>query len=156
MAMSHQFVVASHTLAALSLLDDRSVTSELLAVSVNTNATFIRQILSQLRDAGLVTSQRGPTGGFSLSRDPDQISLLAVYQALDDDRLLTLPDHDPHPQCPIGTTIRPAMEEALAPAEEALQESFAEISIEQLATEIEHRTTDQELQQVIGLAEASD
>lgn len=156
MAMSNQFVVASHTLAALSLLDDRPMTSELLAVSVNTNATFIRQILSQLRDAGLVTSQRGPTGGFSLAREPTQITLLAVYQALEDDRLLTLPDHDPHPQCPIGTTIRPAMEEALAPAEEALQESFGEISIEQLATEIEHRATDQALQQVLGLTDAGD
>lgn len=156
MAMSNQFVVASHTLVALRLLDDRPVTSELLAVSVNSNATFIRQILSELRDAGLVTAQRGPTGGYSLARDPDQISLLEVYQALDGDRLLTLPDHDPHPMCPVGDTIRPTMEDAFAPAEKALQETFAEISIEQLATEVEHRVTDQALQQVVALAESDD
>lgn len=147
--MNNHFVVASHILAGLSLLDDRPITSEVLAESLNTNATFVRRILGELRDAGLVTSQRGPRGGFSLAREPEQISLFEVYLALEGDPLLDLPDHDPDPLCPIGNNVLPAMKEAFAPVEKALQEALAEISVKQIAIEIQNRTTDRALQQVI-------
>lgn len=44
---------------------------------------FLVAILLQLKAAGVVTSLRGPSGGYQLSRPPAQISLAEVLQAVD-------------------------------------------------------------------------
>jgi Rrf2 family protein len=45
---------------------------------------FLVQILLQLKTAGLVASVRGAAGGYQLTRPPDQITLAAVINAIDD------------------------------------------------------------------------
>jgi Rrf2 family cysteine metabolism transcriptional repressor len=44
---------------------------------------FLVQILLQLKGAGLVVSTRGASGGYLLSRPPDQISLADVVRVID-------------------------------------------------------------------------
>lgn len=46
--------------------------------------TFLEQIFMQLRRGGLVTSSRGPGGGYMLARDAGEISILEVMQAVDE------------------------------------------------------------------------
>ncbi|GJM02599.1 MAG: HTH-type transcriptional regulator IscR [Rhodomicrobium sp.] len=46
--------------------------------------TFLEQIFMQLRRGGLVTSSRGPGGGYVLARKPDEISIFEVMQAVDE------------------------------------------------------------------------
>jgi Rrf2 family protein len=45
---------------------------------------FLVQILLQLKTAGLVASVRGASGGYQLTRSPEDISLAAVINAIDD------------------------------------------------------------------------
>lgn len=44
---------------------------------------FLEQIFQDLKRAGLVTSKRGPRGGYALARDPDQIRLGDIVRALE-------------------------------------------------------------------------
>ena len=44
---------------------------------------YLEQVISPLRRSGLLVSQKGVKGGYSLSREPDQITLWDVIQALD-------------------------------------------------------------------------
>src|SRR5262247_371394 len=44
---------------------------------------FLVQILLQLKSAGLVHSVRGAAGGYQLSREPDEITLLDVMTVVD-------------------------------------------------------------------------
>ena len=44
---------------------------------------FLENILSDLRRAGLVRSQRGPDGGYRLDRPPDEITVADVIRAVD-------------------------------------------------------------------------
>ena len=44
---------------------------------------YLKQILSRLRAAGLVRSTRGPTGGHSLARSADEISVGEVVRCLE-------------------------------------------------------------------------
>jgi Rrf2 family protein len=44
---------------------------------------FLVQILLQLKGIGLVASTRGASGGYHLSRPPDQISLAHIISAID-------------------------------------------------------------------------
>lgn len=60
------------------------VTSNLLAESTGSNPVVIRNILSALKKAGLITVLRG-TGGAELCADPSQITLYQIYSALEPD-----------------------------------------------------------------------
>jgi Rrf2 family protein len=44
---------------------------------------FLEAILGDLRRGGIVVSQRGPTGGYTLSRPAAQISLGDIFRAVD-------------------------------------------------------------------------
>ena len=44
---------------------------------------YLEQVVSPLRRAGLVTSQKGVKGGYVLSREPGEITLWDVISALD-------------------------------------------------------------------------
>jgi Rrf2 family protein len=44
---------------------------------------YLEQIFQRLRRAGLVTSKRGPGGGYTLSRSPARISLREVVEAVE-------------------------------------------------------------------------
>jgi Rrf2 family protein len=46
-------------------------------------SSFLAKIISQLSIAGLITTSRGAHGGVSLSRKPDDISILEVIEAID-------------------------------------------------------------------------
>ncbi len=46
-------------------------------------AHFLAKILQQMARKGFLRSSKGPTGGFCLSRDPDEITLLEIVEAID-------------------------------------------------------------------------
>jgi len=51
---------------------------------------YLEQIFQDLKRADLVTSKRGPKGGYRLAEDPETISVLRVLDAIDE--LPGLPD----------------------------------------------------------------
>jgi Rrf2 family protein len=59
--------------------------AERLSESDNVPSDYVSQILVKLRRAGLVTSHRGSSGGYALSRPPTEITLGAVVRAVDGD-----------------------------------------------------------------------
>jgi Rrf2 family protein len=78
-----------YAVRAMLMLADASASS-LGPVSVDTLATrqdlprkFLESILSDLRRANLVSSTRGSRGGYTLSREPGQISLGEIFRAVD-------------------------------------------------------------------------
>lgn len=66
------------TLAAL----DRPATTEDLARAQGLPAKFLGSIMTDLRRAGVVVSQRGAEGGFRLGRPAAQIAVADVMRAL--------------------------------------------------------------------------
>ncbi len=64
--------------------DGAAVSARALSEALDIPYRFERQILSRLRDAGLVESRRGGKGGMVLAVDPQRVSLLDVVCAVDD------------------------------------------------------------------------
>jgi Rrf2 family protein len=62
--------------------DQRVATSQ-VAKEQHIPPSFLAKIISQLSVAGLLHTSRGAHGGISLARDPEQISLLEVIEAID-------------------------------------------------------------------------
>ena len=46
--------------------------------------SFLEQLFSKLKKNNLVLSSRGPSGGYILSRDPDEIKLSSIISAVDE------------------------------------------------------------------------
>lgn len=58
------------------------VSREALARAGEIPAHFLSKILQALVRAGLIASQRGVAGGFSLTRRPDEVTMLEVVEAI--------------------------------------------------------------------------
>ncbi len=50
-------------------------------------ANYLVQILSELRNGGLITSRRGKRGGYVLSRPPEKITLYDIVKLIEGDLL---------------------------------------------------------------------
>ena len=60
---------------------------ETLAQAEAVPANYLAQILSELRDGGLITSRRGKQGGYALARPPEQITLLEIVKLIEGELL---------------------------------------------------------------------
>ena len=105
MAANSQFSMAVHILTLLARAGSENLKSEYVAGSVNTNPVVIRRILSQLGQAGLVASQTGASGGTRLVRDPGEISLCEIYNAVSCGEVFALHGKAPNQDCPVGRNI---------------------------------------------------
>jgi len=63
--------------------EDRPVSVEELATRQGLSRKFLEAIVADLRRAGLVTSRRGPSGGYVLARPASEVSLGDVFRAVD-------------------------------------------------------------------------
>ena len=105
--MDTKFSIALHILACIEETDN-TVTSELLAKSVGTNASHIRKILVLLKDADIIESQQGKKG-IVLKVKADELSLDKIYFGVYPEKEL-LHIHDTANQdCPVGATIKEAL-----------------------------------------------
>ena len=121
MARATRFSVAVHALALIDHFDGKRLTSESIADSVGTNASFVRRLLSMLAREELVESSAGIAGA-RLARPAGKITLLDIYRAVDmeDEHRLAIHD-DPNPRCTIGRHIEGALDAVIAPAEQAFE-----------------------------------
>ena len=70
-------------LAELAKSGDHPVPVKELAERRGVPEQFLEQLFSTLRRAGFLTSHRGSKGGYTLARNPEEITVLEVVQALD-------------------------------------------------------------------------
>jgi Rrf2 family protein len=107
MKTSAKCSLALHILLLIAVFSDRSpLTSRLLAKSTGCNPTIVRNLLSQLKRAGILDVKRG-SGGASLLRDPETITVWDVYTAVEGGQppqLIALHPR-PSPECPVGRRI---------------------------------------------------
>ena len=62
--------------------EEKAATSQ-IAAEMEIPPSFLAKIISQLSIAGLIQTSRGASGGVSLARNPAEISLLEVVEAID-------------------------------------------------------------------------
>lgn len=129
MSCNSRFAVAIHIAGVLAYMQPRRLTSEYIAYSVITNPVVIRRVLGDLRRAGLVTSQTGNGGGWQLQRAPDSITLLHIYEAVRDGRLLQIHAQPPNLQCTVGAGVRQALLGLFDEAEAALEAKLARTTL---------------------------
>jgi Rrf2 family protein len=75
-----------------------------IAEITNSSRHHVAKIFQRLVKDGYLESHRGPNGGFSLKRDPDQITMLELYESIEGKIEVTSCPHDKH-ICPFDKCI---------------------------------------------------
>ena len=109
------------------------VTSGLLAESTGSNPVIIRNILSALKKAGLITVPRG-TGGAQLCREPSEISLYQIYEALEPRGVMGLIGvHACQDRpCPVAQNIGKVLKKPYGEIENAVKETMEKITLQSM------------------------
>ena len=126
-----------HVLVHMHLLGG-SETSEVIARMLNTNPVVVRRTMGLLRDAGLVSSAGGRSGGWSLAKPPETVTMLDVHRALAG-QVFAINCSNDHPNCPVEQTVNHLIEHALHKAEAALSDQLSRVTVEAIAQG--HRST---------------
>ncbi len=132
MSANSRLTIAVHALTWMALASERGdkpMTSDEIAASVNTNPVVIRRSLGDLHRAGLVHVQRGAHAGWSLTRPPTEITLLDVYEAVEQPPLFALHHTEPNLECPVGHGIRPVLLEIYGAVDDTVQRELARTTI---------------------------
>lgn len=117
--MDNRFSSAIHTLILVSE-SDKPLASEDIARSVGTNASYIRKIIGLLKRRGIIESRRG-VGGYSLIPKSDELTLMQIYQAVNETERPGLFDlhRNPNDQCVVGRHIKPVLSGMFAEIEDS-------------------------------------
>jgi Rrf2 family protein len=132
MSANSRLTIAVHVLAWMALARERGLawmTSDQIAASVNTNPVIIRRSLGDLRRATLVEVRRGAGAGWSLAREPREITLLDVYDAVGHEPLFAMHRTKPNLACPVGRGIRPALGQVYNDIDQTLRGELTRTSI---------------------------
>ena len=100
---------AVHILVFIYLSEGLPLSSDKIAESIHTNPGCVRQIMSVLRNAELIKSTTGHPKP-ELAREPETISLLDIYKAVEGDKTLLHLDTHTNPECGIGVNIQLALQ----------------------------------------------
>ncbi len=135
-ANNQRFSVSIHILTILAASQGNPVTSDAIAESVDTNPVVIRRIMSRLRECGLVYSRTGASGGWKLTRDPQQISLCEVFHAASGEDVLYI-HHHPNADCPIGGKITTSLSKVFHRAQTALEATLDQFTIADILQDVQ-------------------
>lgn len=136
MSTSSRFAVAVHVLTLMAWAEDEPLKSEHVAESVNTNPVVIRRMLCELAEAKLVVSQTGAMGGSKLARQPEQITLLDIYQTVESRGVFALHRHPPNRHCPVGVNIGTVLNQVLDEVDSAVERVLANITIKDVVSRL--------------------
>jgi Rrf2 family protein len=123
-------------MAALAFFHDEATPSATLAESVNADPTFVRKSLSKLSKAGLIVTTRGKNGASTLTRSPEQITLLDIYRASAAPPTFTIHSYPVEKKCPVSRNIKGCMSSVLKKAQDSFENSLDGITLADVVGEI--------------------
>jgi DNA-binding IscR family transcriptional regulator len=106
-----------------------AVTSESLGPMMKTNPVVLRRTMAGLREAGIVRSEKGHGGGWSLARPLESVTLRDVYRALGLSAPFTIGHRERSPRCLLERAVNRTLGAALADAEALLVERLGDTTV---------------------------
>ena len=100
-----RFATAIHIMTLLAKDPQEWLTSDWLAGSINVNPVVIRKELGNLKKSGLVESRQGKDGGVRISKNPEEVNVAEIYQAIKNSEVLGKKNQNPNPLCSVGKDI---------------------------------------------------
>lgn len=118
---------------------DAPVTSEVLAMAMQTNPVVIRRIMAGLREQGLVQSEKGHGGGWRIACDLSKVTLRDIYAALGQPPLIGLGHRTEAPGCLVEQAVNAALAQAFLDAEKLLLARLGDVTLATLSADFHRR-----------------
>jgi len=129
MKRNSRLSLALHTLSHMAGEPGRVRTSADIAGHAGTNPVVVRRVLGKLREAGLLRSDKGHSGGWRLAKPAQSITLADVYLALDEN-LVSGPATEEKPgDCRVEANLQARVAEVLDDIEASLVARLRETKI---------------------------
>lgn len=128
MKRNSRLSLALHTLGHMAVEQGEPRTSAHIASHAGTNPVVVRRVLGRLREAGLLISEKGHSGGWKLAKSPTEITLADVYTALDE-KLIATDGGDEVPRCSLEHALRGQVSAVMEDIERNLIERLSKTTI---------------------------
>jgi DNA-binding IscR family transcriptional regulator len=115
------------------------MTSDALAQCLGTNPVVVRRTMGYLRNAGLVSADRGQAGGWRISADLATVTLRQLHEVLGEPAVFAIGNRNETPECLVEQSINAALDDAFAEAEALLLARFGSITLADLAADFARR-----------------
>jgi DNA-binding IscR family transcriptional regulator len=109
--------------------EEEWTSSDYIAGSMNANPALVRKELSALREAGLVESKEGKSGGSRLRKPATQIRMAEVFQAVKEEHVFGFSPNLPNPDCPVGKGINQALDELFTEIDETIYNKLKKLTL---------------------------
>ena len=138
MKISSRFSIAVHTLLCILLFEDKKITSDFLAGSVNVNPVIIRNILIQLQKADIITVKRG-TGGIKLNKKAKDITLFEIFESVEslDGKLFSF-HKKPNSKCPVGNNITKILLPKLDDIQKSMEKELKKTTLKDIFNDLKN------------------
>lgn len=134
-ALSRKTDYALIAMSELARRGDRWATAREIAVSARVPLPVLSNVLHLLRQSGLVAASRGARGGYRLAREPHEIALSELVEAVDGPFRLTVccNDGDEHPEarCDLEPTCQ--IRGPVLQVHERLRHFLGNVTLDQIA-----------------------
>lgn len=132
--LNTRFADAIHTLSLIYVRSDQNINSTQIAGSVNTNPVVIRRLIADLKKANLVATSQGKAK-IELVKTPNKITLLEIYEAVDDGHLLNV-DTNTNLNCIIGGNIQSVLGDYYKELESNVKQQLAKNTLADMIDKI--------------------
>ncbi|MEL7164735.1 MAG: Rrf2 family transcriptional regulator [Pseudomonadota bacterium] len=129
MKRNSRLSLALHTLSHMANDPARTRTSADIAAHAGTNPVVVRRVFGKLREAGILSSEKGHAGGWRLARPSEGITLADVYLALDERLVAGNTTRIETTDCSVETDLRRCVSDVLEEVELTLVDRLRETSI---------------------------
>lgn len=131
MKYSYKLSDAIHILTYLVVYSGGDLSSKAIAASIETNPSTVRNLMSDLKRAGLINTQQGSSAP-SLSTSPQNITILDVYNAINMDHDLLHVDPKTNPECIVGGNIQDTLNDVYAEIQDTAFQQMKSVSIQDI------------------------
>ena len=131
MQITSKFTIAVHVITAIDYFKDHEkVTSNFLAGSVGANPVIVRNVMGNLKEAGIIDISKGKSG-ISLAKKLDDITFYDIYKAVDSisDEGLFHFHENPNTDCPVGRNIHRSLDGKLMKVQQAMETEMKQITL---------------------------
>ena len=146
MQVGSKFTIGVHIITAIDYFKNMDrVNSEFLAGSIGVNPVIVRTVISQLREAGIVRTQRGSSGA-ELAKRLDEITLYDIYKAVgsvDTEEGLFHFHEQPNPECPVGRNIHKVLGRRLIEAQKAMEDRLKATTLADIVEDTKQAINDE-------------
>ena len=136
MAANSRMASAVQILCVIAYIGEGGTNAAIIARSLRTNPVVVRRLLKSMQRAGLVEIRPGKDGGVQFRRQPDEITLDEVYNAVEDDIDVFALREGGNPSCRVNARMKDLLGPIFAATNQAVAATLKPITVGSLARSI--------------------